>query len=579
VLLFLLGGFWDVAWHIEVGRDTFWSPPHLLLYAGVLTILGASVTAFVAAWRRGGHRGPAGAGSGAWRRLPRASAVIAAIGGLLALAAGPLDDLWHRLYGLDVTIISPPHLLLVCGVAIATYGALAGFTARVVGAAPARGASLWPAPRPDARPWVRGETGLFAAGGLLLAVLVATLGEYDFDVARTPIWLHPVLLAGLSALALSLTARAGGRVGGATLAATAYTLFRLLAQLELILLTGARPQIPLLLLAAPVLDLALWGLSRRMPPRPWAAAPPAGALYGAALLLIQWPFTTAAGRVIWTPQVLLEASLPALAAGAAGALAGWALGACLRPLPATATAPPAPRPASRLEAPPPAPRPARPRKGAPSPSPRVATIWGPRLAIALAGAVLLAFWILPAASNAGALPRVDTRASARQEVVGTLALDPPAPIAGQPLTVQLTITDPFLISDQTLIPFQSVRAGDVQEGVLRAGTQPGLYQATFTPQEPGRRWISAYLQIEEQRTAASASFVVYPPGAAPQAAPSGYRSVVLRPEPGPDPTLPDALRPLAYLALGLLLGGAAATVYAALTRDRVPGPGRALGQY
>ena len=27
VLLFLLGGFWDVAWHIEVGRDTFWSPP------------------------------------------------------------------------------------------------------------------------------------------------------------------------------------------------------------------------------------------------------------------------------------------------------------------------------------------------------------------------------------------------------------------------------------------------------------------------------------------------------------------------------------------------------------------------
>ncbi|HEX2514349.1 MAG TPA: hypothetical protein VH257_06555, partial [Chloroflexota bacterium] len=333
VLLFLLGGFWDVAWHIEVGRDTFWSPPHLLLYAGVLTILGASVTAFVAAWRRGA------AGTGTWRRLPRASAVIAATGGLLALASAPLDDLWHRLYGLDVTILSPPHVLLVTGVAIAAYGALAGFTARVVAAAPARGASLWPVSRPDARPWVRGETGLFAAGGLLLAVLVAVLGEYDFDVARTPVWLHPVLLAGLSALALSLTARAGGRVGGATLAATAYTLFRLLAQLELLVLTGVRPQIPLLLLAAPVLDLALWGLSRRMPPRPWAAAPPAGALYGAALLLIQWPYTTAGGTVIWTPQVLLEASVPTLAAGAAGALAGWALGALLRPLPAPAAAP------------------------------------------------------------------------------------------------------------------------------------------------------------------------------------------------------------------------------------------------
>ena len=77
--------------------------------------------------------------------------MIAATGGLLALAAGPLDDLWHRLYGLDVTILSPPHVLLVTGVAIAAYGALAGFTARVVAAAPARGASLWPV-CPSGRP-------------------------------------------------------------------------------------------------------------------------------------------------------------------------------------------------------------------------------------------------------------------------------------------------------------------------------------------------------------------------------------------------------------------------------------------
>ena len=204
---------------------------------------------------------------------------------------------------------------------------------------------------------------------------------------------------------------------------------------------------------------------------------------------------------------------------------------------------------------------------------------GPPLAIALAATVLLAFWIFPAASNGGAFPRLDSRAGARQEVVGTLVLDPPVPVAGQPLTVQLTITDPFLISNQALIPFESVRAGDVQRGVLRAGTQPGLYQATFTPQEPGRRWISAYLQIEEQRTAASATFVVYPPGEAPAEAPPGYRPLILRPEPGPDPTLPGALQPLAYLALGVLCGGAAAAVYAALTRDRVSGPGRALGQY
>src|SRR6266542_4214149 len=69
VLLFLLGGYWDVAWHVEIGRDTFWSPPHLLLYAGVLGVLGSSAYAVVRAWRV--RRGP-----------PNPALFIAAIGGV-----------------------------------------------------------------------------------------------------------------------------------------------------------------------------------------------------------------------------------------------------------------------------------------------------------------------------------------------------------------------------------------------------------------------------------------------------------------------------------------------------------------
>ena len=153
--------------------------------------------------------------------------------------------------------------------------------------------------------------------------------------------------------------------------------------------------------------------------------------------------------------------------------------------------------------------------------------------------------------------------------MGTLALDPPVPVAGQPLTVQLTITDPFLISNQTLIPFESVRAGDVQRGVLRAGTQPGLYQATFTPQEPGRRWISAYLQIEEQRTAASAAFVVYPPGAAPAEAPPGVPPG--RPAPGAGPRSHRPRRPCSPWPTwpwASSAGGPPPPSTRALTRDR-----------
>ena len=31
------GGYWDISWHISIGRDTFWTPAHMMVYlAGVL---------------------------------------------------------------------------------------------------------------------------------------------------------------------------------------------------------------------------------------------------------------------------------------------------------------------------------------------------------------------------------------------------------------------------------------------------------------------------------------------------------------------------------------------------------------
>src|SRR5205085_8826535 len=32
-----IGGYWDISWHRSIGRDTFWTPPHMAIYAcGVL---------------------------------------------------------------------------------------------------------------------------------------------------------------------------------------------------------------------------------------------------------------------------------------------------------------------------------------------------------------------------------------------------------------------------------------------------------------------------------------------------------------------------------------------------------------
>ena len=33
----VLGGHWDISWHNSIGRDSFWSPPHMAIYLmGVL---------------------------------------------------------------------------------------------------------------------------------------------------------------------------------------------------------------------------------------------------------------------------------------------------------------------------------------------------------------------------------------------------------------------------------------------------------------------------------------------------------------------------------------------------------------
>lgn len=561
VLLAVLGGYWALAWRIEAGREPSWSPPRILLYSGILTVLSACAVAFSGGRRRGAAAGGAAPAAG----RSRAVATIAALGATLAVATGPISWAWDRLYGADLTLWSAPQLLFLSGIALIAFGALAGFTWETTQHDPTRRSTLWRATRLDALPWARGETGLYVAAGLLLAVVTGVVAEYDFDVAPHPALYHPIVLCWSSALVLTAAVRAAGRVGGATLTAAAYTAVRLLTQAELGALTGVRPQISLLLVAAPALDLVLWRLSlavdrRTDGPGPgsraWIVAPLAGVAFAAALLLVQWPYTVAANAVVWGPDVLAGATLPALLAGAAGAALGWYFGARLRPIgerPAGAPAPP--RPARRS--------------------------FGPPAVIAVALAGLCAFAIVPALVNRGA-PLAWGASTARGTVVGTLELTPAVPIAGHPVMVRLTVTDPFLIAGPSLLPFETRRLGDVAAGNLSAGSQPGVYQGSFTPHEPGRRRLSVRLQIQEVRTAATAILVVYRPADAPPAAPQPARSVVLRPQPAPELDVPLWLQPLTLATLVGLLGAAAAGTSLALRHARrsavltraVPSPSR-----
>jgi hypothetical protein len=150
---------WDIRWHLVIGRDSFWIAPHLMTYAGV------TIAALVSFWVLAADTWRA-------RRRPTAPGAVTVLGltgspgwhlawwGIAAtLLAAPIDDLWHRLFGLDVTLWSPPHLLGILGAQVNTLGSL-----RIA-------LELWPAGT-----WRR-RASVLCAGILLLGGFAIALDE------------------------------------------------------------------------------------------------------------------------------------------------------------------------------------------------------------------------------------------------------------------------------------------------------------------------------------------------------------------------------------------------------------------
>jgi hypothetical protein len=115
------GLYWDISWHEAIGRDSFWTPAHLLIQFGA--ILGAAGSAWVIMQTTFGKDEQARSGSVnvLGFRAPL-GAFVAAWGGGAMLTSAPFDNWWHEAYGLDVKIISPPHVLLAVGIAGIMWG-------------------------------------------------------------------------------------------------------------------------------------------------------------------------------------------------------------------------------------------------------------------------------------------------------------------------------------------------------------------------------------------------------------------------------------------------------------------------
>lgn len=130
LLIFLisgeLGAVWDREWHAFVGRDQFWTPPHTLIYSGVAG--GGLLALFVVLLEtyRYYHKKPGVDNNSTTAILgyfhaPLGFSVLG-FGALLSLVAAPLDNYWHELYGIDVALWAPFHMMGVTGALVAILG-------------------------------------------------------------------------------------------------------------------------------------------------------------------------------------------------------------------------------------------------------------------------------------------------------------------------------------------------------------------------------------------------------------------------------------------------------------------------
>jgi hypothetical protein len=282
----VVGLIWDISWHRSIGRDTFWSPPHVLeqlsaLVAGVScgwVVLRTTFSKLVADRERSvrfwGFHGPLGAWVCIW-------------GTLMMIVSAPFDNWWHNAYGLDVRIISPPHMVLSWGMLAIQIGAMLTALAwqNRAGEAESRRLGL-----------------LYIASAAILLTMHATVlieeAAFANQMHAARFYQITAIFFPLALVALAVPARTRWP---ATTAATMYMALEVLliwglqlvpaeARLAPIFnpVTHLVPQPFPLLLVVPAFGIDL--LLRRSSGNAWKRALMVGVTYVASLALVQWFF-------------------------------------------------------------------------------------------------------------------------------------------------------------------------------------------------------------------------------------------------------------------------------------------------
>jgi hypothetical protein len=312
----LFGMYWDISLHIDNGRDPgpLANPAHYFILAGLFGIFTAGFIAIVLPRERPSEVAIR-LGRDWW--APLGGVVICACGAF-SLIGFPLDDIWHRIFGQDVTLWGPTHLMLIGGAAMALVG-IAVLTVEGL-----RANAALARPRREHRSTLMMRA-VALTGGLMVG-LSTFQAEFDFGVPQFQLIFQPMLLMLAAGVGLVLARVYAGR--GAALGAVA---FFIVVRGGLSLLVGpllgqTMPHFPLYIAEALVVEaVALWVPATR----PLRFGLWSGLGIGTVGLAAEWAWSQVWMPLPWPAALFPEAALLGLAAALAGATIGAWIGAHL----------------------------------------------------------------------------------------------------------------------------------------------------------------------------------------------------------------------------------------------------------
>ena len=316
LVLGAFGVFWDISLHIGQGRDEgpLANPAHYFVLTCLYACFAAGVLA-MALHDRSERQAPRALRLPGGMRVPVGGALLT-LCGVFSLSGFPLDDAWHRMFGQDVTLWGPTHLVMINGAILS----LPALTVLILESRRASGHELNGVPRSPAEAVVRA-----ALPAALLFAVAFWATEFDWGIPQYRLVWHPLLLALGSALALVAARMWLGR-GGALVVVAIYIVARGAIELAVAGLGEVAPAMPLFVVEALLVEAVALRTGRRSPLRLGLLA---GALCGTLGFAAEYAWTHVAAPLPWSPGLIAEGLPTALGAGLAGGVLGALLGCAL----------------------------------------------------------------------------------------------------------------------------------------------------------------------------------------------------------------------------------------------------------